>query len=316
MWPASRTHQKMEKIMHPETEIHSPASQSMEPFGHLSEIGEMERDYFEKRCRSHTGNAYLGDHTLLCRILTRYKMFVNSRDLGVVPHLIMDGFWESWLTQCMARVIKPHHICLDIGANFGYFTLLMSELANKGRTIAIEPNPEIARYLVMTKSVHAPFEVVETALSNFEGKIDLVIPVDHPGSASITSKHQMPEGAQKKIEVKVQSLDKLVADLGLPRVDIIKIDVEGVEPEVFEGAKELFEKNPDLQIFMEYSPFAYEDPKAFTEFIFSRFKVNRIKDVDRMTLLDESSIPDLVALTDHTDLYLSRKEPILNPAPR
>jgi FkbM family methyltransferase len=307
MWPASRTHQKMEKIMHSETENPAPPL-SMEPFGNLTEIGDMERDYFEKRCRSHTGNAYLGDHTLLCRILTRYKMFVNSRDLGVVPHLIMDGFWESWLTQCMARVIKPEHICLDIGANFGYFTLLMSELANRGRTIAIEPNPEIAKYLVMTKSVHAPFEVVETALSDFEGTIDLIIPIEHPGSASITEKHLMPEGEQKKTNVKVQPLDKLVRDLGLSRVDIIKIDVEGVEPQVFESATETFANNPDLQIFMEYSPFAYEDPQAFTEFLFSRFKVNRIKDVDKMTLLDESSIPDLIALKDHTDLYLSRKD--------
>jgi hypothetical protein len=45
----------------------------------------------------------------------------------------------------------------------------------------------------------------------------------------------------------------------------------------------------------------------FTDYLFSRFIVRRIKDVDEMQVLDESSISQLTTITDHTDLYLELK---------
>jgi hypothetical protein len=58
---------------------------------------------------------------------------------------------------------------------------------------------------------------------------------------------------------------------------------------------------------LEYSPFLYPDAKYFTEYLFQQFVVHRIKDVDEMVTLDENSITDLLLLTDHTDLYLTKK---------
>ncbi|MBD0285158.1 MAG: FkbM family methyltransferase [Bacteroidota bacterium] len=281
----------------------------MQPFSSLSGIASLTRYEFETACRNNIAYAYLGANTALCRILTRYKIYLDVRDLGITPHLIMDGFWESWITQRLARIVKPGYVCFDIGANFGYFSILMSELAGRqGRTIAVEPNANICKLLHSTAAIHSqPFEVAEVALSNTSGKAVLIIPEEHYGDASIIQRRDRLFDRKKKMKVKAMTLDELAKQLNLTRIDVIKMDVEGVEPLVFEGMQKTIAANPDLRIIFEYSPFMYADARQFTEYLFSNFVVHRLKDVDEMTTLDESSIADLLLLKDHTDLYLQRK---------
>jgi FkbM family methyltransferase len=282
----------------------------MQTFSNISEIGSLTAYEFEIACRNNVSYAYMGGNIALCRILTRYKIYLDLRDLNITPHLIMDGFWETWLSQCMARIIKPGDVCLDIGANFGYYAILMSALAGeKGRTVAIEPNPHVCKLLRNTASLQSQhFEVAEVALSNISGKAVLTIPEEHYGQASIIKQNISFFDRKNKIKVQTITLDELISQLNLSRVDVIKMDVEGVESLVFEGMKNTIESNPDLKIIIEYSPFLYSDARQFTEYLFSRFKVHRLKDVDEMTVLEEDSISELLELNDHTDLYLERKE--------
>jgi FkbM family methyltransferase len=286
--------------------------QDIEPFGDIREIGSMAGGDFEKVCKAFASNAYLGNETVLCRVLSKHKLYLQSKDLGVVPHLVIDGYWETWVSQCLARIVTPGAVCIDVGANFGYFTVLMSELSGvKGRTVAVEPNPSICSFLRMTQSIHAPhFDIVEAALSNKRGRTTLSVPTIYPGSASITSFMQHIGIKHSKIKVKTLTLDELAEQLNLVKIDVIKMDVEGAEPLVFEGMQQTLARNPDLQIVMEYSPFAYADANGFTRYLFENFKVYRLKDVDEMTLIDESSMDDLLRIKDHTDLYLQSKNAI------
>ena len=281
----------------------------MSPFNDIREIVALSSGDFETICRINTANAYMGNNIVLCKVLSKYKMYVNSQDCGIAPHLIMDGYWESWLTQCLARIIHPGSVCIDVGANFGYYTLMMSELCGiEGRTISVEPNPELCNCLKLSQCIHGwPFEIIEAALSNKKGSTALIVPAAYPGNASITSAHTPENGKTSKIRVRTLTVDDLVQELNLNKVDVIKIDVEGVEPLVIEGMQHTIASNPGLQIVMEYSPFIYQDVKKFTDYLFSEFIVHRIKDVDEMTILNESSIPELCRLKDHTDLYLQRK---------
>jgi len=245
----------------------------------------------------------------LCRVLGKYKIFVDTRDIGITPHLVMDGFWETWLTQCMYRIIKPGDICIDVGANYGYYSLLMSSLTGKeGRTIAVEPNPYVFSLLAATASVHSSsIEPVQVALSDVTGYTTLVIPDNFFGDASIVERKDKPRLARSRVDVKTQTLDELAVQLELPRIDLVKIDVEGAEPGVFNGMNETISKNDGLRVLIEYSPYLYDDAKSFTEFLFHHFEVSRIKDVDNMVTLTETDIPVLLSMSDHTDLYLARK---------
>jgi len=65
-----------------------------------------------------------------------------------------DGFWESWVTVAVARHLQAGMCCVDVGANYGYYTLLMASFVGpEGRIIACEPIPSLAnayRYYIRT----------------------------------------------------------------------------------------------------------------------------------------------------------------------
>jgi FkbM family methyltransferase len=281
----------------------------MDPFSDMKAIGNLSRDEFESTCRANLFYAYMGDNTGMCRVLSKYKMYVDTFDRGIAPHLIADGFWESWLTQCIARIVEPGFVCLDIGANFGYYSLLLSALCGReGRTIAFEPNPRLCRLLRASCGIHEfPFDVMETAVSDRKGKAKLHIDQHYPGDTSLDSRKDKKDRDIKKLEVRTCSVDDIVSSLKLKRVDLVKIDVEGFEPQVFDGMKKTIRANPGIHILLEYSPFLYDDAEKFTNKIFSDFTVKRIKDVPEIITLDTGHIEELLQLTDHTDLYLTRK---------
>ena len=281
----------------------------MESFLRLEDILSRTAFEFETICRENASYAYLGNNKALCRVLGRYKIYVDTRDIGITPHLVTDGFWETWLTQCISRVIKPGDICIDIGANYGYYSLLMSTLTGKdGRTIAVEPNPYVFGLLAATASVHSSsIEPVQVALSDVTGYTTLIIPDNFFGDASIVERMDKPRRGRSRVDVKTQTLDELAVHLELPRVDLVKMDVEGAEPQVFNGMNDIIAKNSGLRVLIEYSPYLYNDAKSFTEFLFRHFEVSRIKDVENMITLSEADIPMLLSITDHTDLYLTRR---------
>src|SRR5712671_4685292 len=65
------------------------------------------RAILEQACLANASSSYLGNFRMLCRILGHYLLYCDTRDCAISPHLIMSGYWESWITVLMARLIKP-----------------------------------------------------------------------------------------------------------------------------------------------------------------------------------------------------------------
>ena len=108
------------------------------------ELSTHNRYELEARCRALTNPVYLGDHTAICRLLGYYKFYVDTTDTGFSSHVLLEGCWEMWLTIFFARNLKPGMTVVDVGANFGYYTLLFGALVGeKGHVYAIEPNPNV-----------------------------------------------------------------------------------------------------------------------------------------------------------------------------
>lgn len=279
----------------------------MTTFSNLSEIKEISRSDFEKACTSQVDHVYVGNDTVLCKVLGKQKMYVDATDSGIAPHLIMDGYWESWLTLLFANIIKPGDVCLDIGANFGYFSILMSELCgSSGKTISVEANPRIAEFLKLTRLVNGgKFDLVQSAISDKRGEAIMTITDHELGGGTIKPNELIPGRTQ--VSVPTISVDELLKEKNIQRVDVMKIDVEGVEPLVFKGMTETLTKNPQLQLIIEYSPSIYENAREFTEFLFSRFKVYQATNVEAITELTQSDITWLCSIASHTDLYLTKK---------
>ncbi|MBR0679707.1 FkbM family methyltransferase [Roseomonas eburnea] len=181
------------------------------------------------RCQA-TG---LADGTVLCRVLGRYKMYLPAEDRTLTPHLILDGYWELWLTRFFLRTLRVGMHVADVGANVGYYSLLMAEMVGEaGQVLAVEPNPAVAPLLranLLMGGFAARVAVEEAALgAAAEDGRRLAVPGGAPMNAAL-----MPRAAEGGHAVRVTTLDARLE--GWPRLDLVKIDAEGAEAEILQG---------------------------------------------------------------------------------
>ncbi len=221
----------------------------------------------EAAIRALCRNAYLGGDWSVCRVLGRYRMFVDTGDVGLSTFLLLDGYWEMWTTEAMLRFIRPGMTVLDIGANLGYFTLLMADLAGPaGRVLSFEPVPHMAERL--RRSVHvngfaATTQVHELALDDHEGEAMMFVPPTEPKNA-----HFSPvSGREGEVNVRLQRADRIEGTLD---ADFIKIDVEGSEERVWLGMEGILQRNRPLTVFLEFTAARYASAEKFLNSILSR----------------------------------------------
>lgn len=210
--------------------------------------------------------AYLGDHTAICRVLGRYKMFVDTKDVGVASHLMLDGYWEMWNTEAIVDLVKPGMTVLDVGAHCGYFSVLLADLIGPtGKLLSFEPNPPMAALLRRTIAVNG-FDgrttVHEMALGEEDGVATLQVPQNEPKNAHVVQ----GRGGPGMVEVPLRRADHIPDAV---EADFIKIDAEGAEQAIWKGLKNVLSRNRPLTILLEFAAIRYSDPVGFLDEIMS-----------------------------------------------
>ena len=155
-------------------------------------------------------------------------------------------------------------ITLDCGANIG--VTVYEELAAGAKTVvAIEPAPENLECLRRNyPSEIASGRVIIVPKGVWDKEDFLTLRVDPKNSAADSFVIQR-EGAYELEKVPLTTIDKLVAELKLPRVDYIKVDIEGAEPKAMAGAKEILAKfKPRISVASYHEP---DHPKVIPEII-------------------------------------------------
>ena len=204
-----------------------------------ADLASGDRGTVERAIRDRVQTLYLGDGVMLARVLGRHKMFLHTSDRGFACHVAMDGFWESWITQFFARTLKPGMVAVDVGANYGYYTLLFGDAVTaSGQVVAVEPNPRAARLLresVLLNGMAARTRVHEVAAGP-PGLTEsrLFVPSGEPKNAQLVEHDGYPGG--DVVTVPVATLDALTADFA--RVDLVKIDAEGAEVGIIAGMQD------------------------------------------------------------------------------
>jgi FkbM family methyltransferase len=146
------------------------------------------------------------------------------------------GGFEYHKQKIFERMVKENSVVYDIGAHVGFYTLLASVLVGKnGKVYAFEPNPRNLNYLKKHLSINkvTNVEVVECAVSDKDGQCSFDIDKRHDlGHISETG----------SFIVKTHSLDSLVFSNQILPPDFIKIDVEGAEFQVLNGARRILKE--------------------------------------------------------------------------
>jgi len=160
----------------------------------------------------------------------------KTSDLAVAHPL-----YELKVVQFLSSRLKKGDVFIDCGAHIGKYTLLASKLVGaRGKVVAIEANPET--YLVLTKNLYLNKLTNVTPLNYviYSHEASAKLFYCHPtetGGSSLKRGHPLLKTTEvKAIKVRTTTLDYLLSQLGIDRVDWIKLDVEGVETEVLQGA--------------------------------------------------------------------------------
>jgi len=223
----------------------------------VDEIRGMPRPDLERLLVSHSQFWYLGQQTGMTRILGGPLVYVDTRDIALAAHLISTGFWEMWVTQAMARCLRPGMLAADVGANVGYYSMLMAmAVGPQGRVFAFEPVPRLAELLnrsLATNGLERFVTVYDRAAAPVSGQVvTLHVPLDRPMNAQIVSRRA---AGGTIFEIPTLSLDAVLPE----RMDFIKIDVEGAEQGVWKGLEQTLAASPDVQIFLEFNAGRYPD---------------------------------------------------------
>lgn len=250
--------------------------------------------------------------TALCRVLGRHKMYVDLRDTGFAPHLMFEGYWEYWITDFVWRNVKPGQVTVDVGANHGYYTLLLADLVGpKGKVHAFEPNPRLAELLRQNIALNGFWHIADAraaAVGDQDGgTARFVVPVRDPKNAHLVRpEQQLPadlDAARLAVhDVPLASLDEAVPG----RADFLKIDVEGAEEAVWRGMQRLLARSPGIGVVMEFNPLRCRDPRGVLAEMADRFPLREVTFAGTAVPCDPEEV---LARQEDTILYLSDAEP-------
>ncbi|HEX8654421.1 MAG TPA: FkbM family methyltransferase [Allosphingosinicella sp.] len=248
----------------------------------LDEIGALPRDRLEGACRALASPAYLGGGVALCRILTRYKFHVSTADVGFGANVLLDGYWESWLTQFVARTVRRGGVVVDVGANFGYYSLLLADLVGpEGRVYAVEPAPDTAALLRRSIGLNGfagRTNVCEVAAGAGDGSAaTLFEPAGEPKNAALVAAAPADAAAGRSHQVAVRTLDSLLGDER--RIDFVKIDAEGGEEAIIAGMDGILSAAPPPMV-LEFNAARYADAGGFLERVLGYYGTLRHIDFD------------------------------------
>jgi FkbM family methyltransferase len=159
----------------------------------------------------------------------------------------LPGEQETRLTKFLIKNLEENSVFYDIGANFGYYSLLAKEIIKDGEVHSFEPLPDVFIILKENLSKKQSVFLNQLALFNQEGKIDFYDTTVTSAGGSTFNPDVLKNrnldflSASKKIKVQTTTLDKYCIEHSKP--DFLKIDVEGAESQVIEGGVATLKQN-------------------------------------------------------------------------
>lgn len=179
------------------------------------------------------------------------RVFLGKKGLAMsISHY---GKYEETEAKIMEQKISKGDIVIDAGANIGLHTLNMAKIVGKtGKVFAFEP--EITNFGILKKNIklnnYTNIFAEHKAVGEKDG-IATLYRSNHPGMHKIDSK---PQHSKDKLNVDIISLDNFFNKNHIqPKIDFIKIDVEGFELSVLKGMKNILKNNKNIKILLELS---------------------------------------------------------------
>jgi len=203
---------------------------------------------------------YVGNNRVLVRLRWGGRLLVPGDDLSHLPELVATGVYDVPFTTFLQREVKPGDTVVDVGANLGIFTILAGyQVWEHGRVIAYEASPanlDVLRDNVAMNYLTDRIEVVPRAAGAAAGTLPFLAPRRFGGAGSLQPIEHLLVSEDRRdtverIDVEVEPLDDRLARLD--RVDLVKVDVEGGEEQVFAGMEATLARGAVRRVAFELS---------------------------------------------------------------
>ncbi len=202
---------------------------------------------------------YIGGYTALVRLKFGRRLYVDSRDIGIAQHIMITGVWEKHYTELVKKLVKKGDVFVDIGANFGYYSVLGGFLTGStGKVYSFEPSPRPFELLEMSMKANGYLKpqsknIFKLGVSDKVGTTTFSYKEGDFGGGSMF----IPDARKAKeqftdVTIKMDSLDNILSEE--KQIDFVKIDAEGAEVSVIKGMQELIKRSPNIKILMEFYP--------------------------------------------------------------
>lgn len=167
------------------------------------------------------------------------KFYIRTKDI-VSAGIISSKNYEKEIESKINEIVKPGMNVIDIGANMGYFTLILSHLVgSKGKVFAFEPNPTMNEILKKNCEINnlKNVKIFQEALAESKGNLKLFFPGEGYEAWGSFRPPLNKYKTTKEVLVKTTTLDTILEKYGVKKVDFVKMDVEGAEYSIFKGSK-------------------------------------------------------------------------------
>lgn len=216
---------------------------------------------------------YVGGGRMLISTTWGGRLLVPADDLTLMPELVARGTYDAPFTAFVQRHIKPGDTVIDVGANVGLFTLLLAyQVWETGRVIAYEPSPrmlELLRDNVAMSWLSDRVEIVPKAAAAAGGSLPFIAPKRYSMTGSLRPVEHLLTREDRvdtldRLEVEAEPLDVHIGRF--ERIDLIKVDVEGAEDQVFAGMEQLLGSGVVKRVSFEVArEWIGDEWKSFTE---------------------------------------------------
>jgi FkbM family methyltransferase len=203
-------------------------------------------------------------------------LLIDSRESVLGPALLLYGLWEPEITEWFQLNVKPSQVVVDVGANVGYYSLLAANLVGpEGRVVAVEAHPRMAELLFRNSIINGRPNITALNKAAWHQTERLTFHMRRHFAANSSvgamegSNLAKLDDFEDNVEVEAVRLDDVLA--GFEHVDLIKIDVEGAELQVFMGLTETMASHPGIRVLFEWSPGQQKmlgtDPQAILDLL-------------------------------------------------
>jgi FkbM family methyltransferase len=197
--------------------------------------------------------AYLGPDLALTQLHDGHFIYVDPRDESLSAHLIARGYWERWIEAVVRGLVRPGDRIVEVGANLGYYTLIMADLAGRsGRVQAFEANAPVAALLRRSAEFNGYADrvsVVAAAVGERAGVAAFMVSARNSGGGHLQAPAETDSDQRRAVEVPMTTLDEACDD---GPVDLLRMDAEGSELLILAGAGRLLDRSAGLRICMEW----------------------------------------------------------------